>query len=188
MTGMTGPSSSSETPTREPVSGPGDGVSQARRKRRWPVVISLVGAAALLAYVAVSRTGWPGSHEGGAGARVVSKGDPASFYMQASDQKTDGTNVVIDRVILRGASGYVAIHPQHGEPWPLIGASRLLPEGETRNVVVPLTQPLEQDATVFPMLHVEENGNSTFNFPDADLAAEVDDELVVFPIEVEVRG
>jgi hypothetical protein len=70
------------------------------------------------------------------------------------------------------AKGYIAIHSdQGGSPGPVLGVSGLLNAGELKDVRVKLTKPLTKSANVWPMIHLEDNGNTTYDFPNGDAPA-----------------
>ncbi len=111
-----------------------------------------------------------------------------SFYLRASDQFGDGTSVLIEEVVLTGTSGWIAIHSNgHGGPGEIIGVSDLLPPGTTGRVRITLNKVLESSDAVFPMLHMETNNNSTYDFPRADGPARINGELVMLLMQLYVR-
>lgn len=114
-------------------------------------------------------------------------GDPGSFYLVAKDQESNGTTVAIDRAVFKDTKGWVAIHANAGgAPGPVLGVSELLPAGETANLKVTLTKPLTKNATVYPMLHLEDNNNSTYDFPNGDAPAKAGQKVVVIPVKMEI--
>jgi len=70
---------------------------------------------------------------------------------------------------------------------PFDSERRLPPEVE-RNVKAAynLDKPLTATAKVFPMLHLEDNNNTTYDFPNGDAPAKVGADVVVLPIEITV--
>lgn len=87
---------------------------------------------------------------------------PASLTL--SDQSGDGTSVTVDAVELPSA-GFIAVHGDGGgSPGPVIGVSDLLPAGTSDGVVVALDDPLTATGTVFPMVHIDTDGNGVYEF------------------------
>lgn len=114
-------------------------------------------------------------------------GDPGSFYLVAKDQESNGSSVTIDRAVFKETKGWVAIHANAGgAPGQVIGVSQLLPAGETGNLKVTLTKPLTKNDTVYPMLHLEDNNNSTYDFPNGDAPAKAGQKVVVIPVKMEI--
>lgn len=109
--------------------------------------------------------------------------------MRASPQRGAGASVLVDRVVL-ARDGYVAVHADgDGAPGPVIGVSPLLAKGTHEKVAVEVGPPLERgETTVWPVLHAEDNGNRTFDYPAADQAVTFGDggEVVVVPVVVTV--
>jgi S-layer glycoprotein len=96
---------------------------------------------------------------------------PAS--VSAEDQTGDGTSVTVASVTLPG-DGFVVIHADNGgAPGPVIGHSALLGAGESTDVVVTLDTPLDADATVFPMAHIDANANGEYEFAPPDVTTDV---------------
>jgi hypothetical protein len=115
-------------------------------------------------------------------------GDRLSSYLKASDQRGDGTSVVVDEAIFTGTEGWVVIHAAGRVGFgKVIGVSELLPAGTHTNIDVPLNEPLQSSGRVFPMLHLEDNNNGTYDFPNGDAPALSSNGIVVFPIRVEVE-
>lgn len=109
----------------------------------------------------------------------------------ATDQSGDGTSVSVASVTLPTA-GFVVVHADGGgSPGPILGWSDLLPAGESTDVVVELAEPLTADATVFPMAHVDANGNGEYEFMPPDVTIDVpattgEGGVAVLPIDYEV--
>lgn len=116
---------------------------------------------------------------------------PAELVVE--DQSGDGTTVVVASVTLP-SDGFIAVHADGGgSPGPVIGHSELLAAGESTEVEVVLDEPLTADATVFPMAHIDTNGNGTYDFDPPDVTddgpALLDDESVaVLPLAYTVAG
>ncbi len=91
----------------------------------------------------------------------------------ADDQSGDGTTVTVSTITLP-TDGFVVIHADNdGAPGPIIGWSDLLPAGDSSNIVVTLNTPLDADAKVFPMAHVDDNANGEYEFLPPDFANDV---------------
>jgi hypothetical protein len=115
-------------------------------------------------------------------------GTPATFYLVAAPQTSNGKVITVDQVSFNGVDGYVAIHANGGgAPGPTIGVSRLLNSGVTSHITIALTKPLPNSGTVFAILHIEDNHNATFDYPRADKAATSNGRVVVVPISVTVH-
>jgi hypothetical protein len=127
---------------------------------------------------------------GGKGIKVGDKhkiGDDATYSLEAADQTSGGKTIKVPEVYLKDKA-YIAIHAdKDGAPGPVIGVSELLSAGEQKNVKIKLTTPLKDTAKVWPMIHVEDNNNSTYDFPNGDQPAQVDGKVVVVKINIKVR-
>ena len=116
---------------------------------------------------------------------------PASVVFEA--QESDGSSIVVASVTLP-APGFIAVHSNSdGAPGPIIGHSDLLPEGTTTDVSVALDTPLEAAEILFPMAHIDINGNGVYEFapPDNTIdgpAMTADGEVAVVGSEVTVPG
>lgn len=113
--------------------------------------------------------------------------------LSADDQSGDGTEVVVASVTLP-ADGYVVIHADaDGSPGPVIGHSELLSVGTSTDVAIDLDEPLTATATVWPMAHIDTNGNGVYDFAPPEVtddgpATFEGGEVAVVPIEVSVDG
>ena len=114
-------------------------------------------------------------------------GDDASYSVEGADQTSNGKAVKVPEAYFKD-KGYIAIHADAGgAPGPVIGVSELIPAGEAENVRIKLTKPLKDSADVWPMIHLEDNGNSTYDFPNGDAPAKVGEKVVVVKVNVTVR-
>ena len=96
---------------------------------------------------------------------------PASVTVE--DQMSDGTAIVIVSVELPSA-GFIAVHADNGgSPGAVIGHSDLLPSGTSTNVTVTLDQPLEGTSIVWPMAHIDIDGDGVYTFNPPDNATDV---------------
>lgn len=132
--------------------------------------------AAIGAGLALTLAACGGDDDGGATttaateATADSPDDPtgevptAPSALTLSDQDGDGTTVTVDGVELP-ADGFIAVHGDGGgSPGPVVGVSELLPAGSLSDVVVSLDDPLTETGTVFPMVHIDTNGNGIYEF------------------------
>ncbi len=93
--------------------------------------------------------------------------------ISASDQSGDGTTVSVASVSLP-TDGFVVVHADGGgSPGPILGWSDLLPAGDNTDVVVELQEPLTESAIVYPMAHVDANGNGEYEFMPPDVTIDV---------------
>jgi plastocyanin len=91
---------------------------------------------------------------------------PASVGFDS--QESDGTMVVVASVELP-ADGFIAVHGDGGgSPGPVVGHSDLLPAGASTDVMVMLDSPLDGDATLYPMAHIDTDGNGVYEFGSVD--------------------
>ena len=87
---------------------------------------------------------------------------PASITFDA--QVSDGTTITIAAAELP-ADGFIAVHGDGGgSPGPVIGVSELIRAGTSTDVVITLDAPLAGDTTLFPMVHIDTNGNGIYEF------------------------
>ncbi len=111
--------------------------------------------------------------------------------LQADPQTSDGTTIVVASVELP-APGFIAVHADaDGAPGPVIGHSDLLPAGTSTDVEVTLDTPLDGSATVWPMVHIDMDGDGVYTFMPPDNAIDVpgltaDGDVAVIPVEIEV--
>lgn len=114
---------------------------------------------------------------GGPGASAVIVAD-----LDVTASRSDG--VVLREVELPSA-GYVGVYEDgDGAPGRLLGSSEQLPAGRTAEVRVPFdTSEIDPDA-VWVILHGEDTGNDTLDWPDGDEPIEVDGSVVTLKIAV----
>lgn len=87
---------------------------------------------------------------------------PASITFEA--QSTDGASVTIASVDLP-AAGFIAVHDDGGgSPGPVIGNSNLLQAGTSSDVVVTLDAVPDDGSTLYPMVHIDTDGNGVYEF------------------------
>ena len=113
----------------------------------------------------------------------------APTTITADDQSGDGTTVVVASLDLPTA-GFIAVHADdNGAPGAVIGNTEILPAGESTDVEVPITEVISGTVTVWPMAHVDTNGNETYDFAPPDVTddgpalVEEGGDVAVLPIE-----
>ena len=88
--------------------------------------------------------------------------------ISADEQSSDGTTIVIASINLPSA-GFIAVHDDaDGAPGAVIGNSEVLPAGESTGVVVTLDTPLTESGMVFPMVHIDIDGDGVYDFAPPD--------------------
>lgn len=111
--------------------------------------------------------------------------------LTAEAQTSDGTSIVIASVTLP-SPGFLAIHGDAGgSPGAVLGSSELLPAGESTDVTVTLDQPLTESGTLYPMVHIDVNGNGEYEFfpPDQTIdgpGTTDSGDVAMVPVEVTV--
>lgn len=157
-------------------------------KRRFTVASCILLALALVASGCAKKTEKKAEKKEETEYATTTLGDKAKDYLEASDQETGGSKIVIKDAILT-APGYVVIHSDAGgAPGPSIEASKLLQPGDHTDLVIEFMQPLTKDQTVYPMLHFENNGNTTYDGVDVDLPVKDAAGKVIFvPIKLEIK-
>jgi len=109
--------------------------------------------------------------------------------LTAEEQTSDGTTVVIASVTLP-SNGFVAIHADNaGSPGPVIGNSELLQAGENTDVAITLDEALSASGVVWPMVHIDLDGDGEYTFMPPDNAIDVpgiteDGNVAVVPVQV----
>ena len=79
-----------------------------------------------------------------------------------SEQRPGAT--ITGSLVVLAAPGYLVIHEDNnGEPGAILGASALLPAGESSNVLVTLSRATRDGETLHAMLHFEKGGNTAFS-------------------------
>ncbi len=96
---------------------------------------------------------------------------PAEVVFEA--QTSDGTSIVIASVTIP-SPGYIAVHGNaEGSPGAVVGHSDLLPAGTSTDVVVTLDQPLAASDLLFPMAHIDLDGDGEYLFAPPDDAVDL---------------
>jgi Cu/Zn superoxide dismutase len=102
-------------------------------------------------------------------------GEPATgpSALTADAQDSDGSTIVVATVSLP-SPGFIAVHGDaDGSPGPVVGHSDLLPAGESTDVTVTLDEPLTASGTLWPMVHIDANGNGEYEFFPPDETIDV---------------
>jgi len=108
-------------------------------------------------------------------------------------QSSDGSSIVVASVTLPSA-GFIAVHSNSdGGPGPVIGSSALLAAGTSTDVVVVLDTPLTDTGLVFPMAHIDIDGDGEYTFMPPDNAVDTpagtaDGGVAVVGGEVTIEG
>jgi predicted lipoprotein with Yx(FWY)xxD motif len=115
-------------------------------------------------------TSTPVQSAGSGGATTPQAGIPATGNQPSvavSDQASNGSTVVVAKVISKGP-GWIAIHAQQaGQIGPVIGYAPLK-DGENDNVTVKI-DPSKSTPTLYAMLHVDAGVIGTYEFPGPDV-------------------
>ena len=116
---------------------------------------------------------------------------PAEVVFNA--QTSDGTSITIASVTLP-SPGFIAVHSNaDGAPGPVIGHSELLPAGTSTDVVITLDQSLTETGLLFPMAHIDVDGDGEYTFMPPDNAIDLpattaDGGIAVVGAEVTIEG
>ena len=114
-------------------------------------------------------------------------GNGATYSLHAANQTGNGKAIKTPEVYCQDKC-WLTIHADaNGAPGPVLGTSEQLGAGEHENVRVKLDKPLKESAAVWPMVHLEDNNNTTYDFPNGDQPAQVDGKVVVAKINARVR-
>lgn len=106
------------------------------------------------------------------GSRARESGDRSSLFLRATDQRSDGTSVVVEETVLT-APGWVVVHADSDAGLgPIIGVSALLPTGRSEGVRVTLDRPIVASVgAVHAMVHMDDGEAGKFEFPAGDQPA-----------------
>ncbi|WP_415382209.1 PGF-CTERM sorting domain-containing protein [Halosimplex sp. TS25] len=92
--------------------------------------------------------------------------------VSVSDQSGSGETVTVDSVELSDG-GFVSVHT--GSPQgPTIGETDYLEAGSHEGLEVELSEPVEEDTTLYVLVHQDTNFNEEFDFPAEDGAYQTD--------------
>lgn len=123
------------------------------------------------------------------GGEMQGEAASATGSLTAQDQQSDGKTITVDSVEIDGAPGWIAVHSDvDGAPGPVLGQV-LVEEGSGSDVEITLDKPLDGDAAVWPMLHVDDSELGTYEFPGvegADLPVTEGEKPVMMQIEITV--
>ena len=113
--------------------------------------------------------------------------EDVSGSISASDQSGDGSTVLVDEVTIEGGGGFVVVHlDDGGAPGEVLGNVEI-PEGTSTDVTVTLDSAVEEDVTLWPMLHFDAGEVGTYEFPGPDGPVVVDGDVVMVPIDYTVE-
>jgi hypothetical protein len=122
-----------------------------------------------------TNAGADGPYTDGGGAVIAQATVTVSATVSMSDQPTDGSTVVVDRVEL-AEGGFVTIHDAsvtEGDVFDSIrGTSAYLGPGVHEDVRIELDEPLSGNATLVPMAHQDTDGDQTYDFADTQGSAD----------------
>ena len=125
----------------------------------------------------------------GAAVNMLPPSAPASLEAEAQD--SDGTSIVVASVTLP-AQGFIAVHADaDGAPGAVIGHSDLLPAGNSTDVKVTLDEAITESTTLWPMVHIDIDGDGVYTFMPPDNAIDVpgitaDGMVAVLAVEVSI--
>lgn len=91
-----------------------------------------------------------------------------SVAIEASDQRTDGTDLIVNEASLVDSRGFVVVYrDSDGAPGKIVGYVAI-PEGQSLEVRVPIFEDIES-GTYWAVLHVDRGEVGEFEFPGPDL-------------------
>lgn len=116
-------------------------------------------------------------------------GAAASGRVEAADQTSDGSSMVVSSVELGGADqGFIGVHSDlDGKPGPVVGFAKVS-KGSTSELKVAFDKPVITGA-YWPMLHVDDHAVGTYEFPKvpgADLPVKDGSEVVMTKVTLTV--
>lgn len=95
----------------------------------------------------------------------------ATGTLNAANQTGNGNALIIKKVSISGAPGWIALHKDNkGEPGEVVGFVAI-PEGESTNVKVKGDKKLAA-GTYWPMLHQDDGTVGTYEFGESEGAAD----------------
>ncbi len=115
----------------------------------------------------------------------------APSALAADAQDSDGTSIVVASVTLP-ANGFIAVHADaDGAPGAVIGHSDLLQAGDSTDVVVTFDEAITESTTLWPMVHIDIDGDGVYTFMPPDNAIDVpgitaDGMVAVLAVEVSI--
>jgi len=155
--------------------------------RRSQVLFALVLALALVSAACSKTAKKETAAEKKGEAAMIEKGSKDSFYLVADEQESAGTSVAVNEATLpAGKKGYVAIHSEsNGTFGPVIGVSELLSSGDHKDLKIKLDKPLDATVNIWPMLHTEDNGNTSYDGANIDKpATDAGGHVVTFAVKI----
>lgn len=139
------------------------GYSAGTMRRLLSLVVACGLAAAACSYESVGTTT---TTTAGAGADETPATGPADIVV--SDQRAEGTALVVESVTLPAAGWVVLQADDGGGPGEIVGVSDLLNGGTTLGVSIAFFLPLEDDSTVHATLHVDMDRDGRFTYEPPD--------------------
>lgn len=113
--------------------------------------------------------------------------EDVSGSISATDQSGDGSTVLVDEVTIEGGGGFVVVHlDDGGAPGEVLGNVEI-PEGTSTDVTVTLDTPVDEDTTLWPMLHFDAGEVGAYEFPGPDGPVVVDGDVVMVPVAYTVE-
>jgi hypothetical protein len=142
---------------------------------------------ALVVLMTAGCSGDPGATAPAPTAPTVQRGSAdAGLVRVVSPQPTDGTHVRVQQTRL-DTPGYVVVYADgSGAPGARLGASVLLPAGEHGDLDITLATPLKRSDRVFVMVHKEDTGNRSLDFPAGDAPVQQAGSVLVVGVQTEV--
>ncbi|MCL1600015.1 MAG: hypothetical protein M3112_00590 [Actinomycetia bacterium] len=120
---------------------------------------------------------------------VVVLPSTAPSALEADEQTSDGATIIV-KIADLPANGFIAVHADaDGSPGPVIGHSDLLQAGENKDVVITLDEGLGASGVVWPMIHIDMDGDGEYTFMPPDNAVDVpgitaDENVAVIPVQI----
>jgi hypothetical protein len=131
-------------------------------------IAALLIGVGLVAAACSSSSDTPATTTEATGAVVIS---PAS--LAAEEQTSDGTTIVV-RTVTLPSNGFIAVHADaNGSPGAVIGHSGLLGAGENTDVAITLDEALTASGVVWPMVHIDMDGDGEYTFAPPDDAVDL---------------
>ena len=113
--------------------------------------------------------------------------EDATGSISAADQSGDGSTVLVDEVTIEGGSGFVVVHlDDGGAPGAVLGHAEIS-EGTSTDVTVTLDSPVDEDVTLWPMLHFDAGEAGTYEVPGPDGPVVLDGDVVMVSIDYTVE-
>ena len=153
----------------------------------WGFRVAATIAVLVLAAFAPACSGSKDASSATTTTLAVVGGDQSYLIRAISPQVSDGTSLLVDSVAFADSDGYaVAYADGGGAPGVQLGVSALLHHGMSHHVTVPLDPAVARPGTVYVILHLEDNGDQTFDYPAGDQPAQLGSGIVVTPVQLVV--